>query len=69
MKNTDHWRTILKSVFFFDTTVKEVDEGKSKFLHYHFEFADSDTLESRLNIDKQCSSMNKIHIEEQASVN
>jgi hypothetical protein len=49
--------------------VKEVDEGESKILDYHFEFADSDALESSLNIDKQCSSMNKIHIEEQASAN
>jgi hypothetical protein len=45
----------LKINFLFDTTVKEVDEDKTKFLDYYFEFADSDTLESRVNIDKQCS--------------
>ena len=46
-----------------------MDEGKSKFLDYHFEFADGDTLDSRVNIDKQFLGMIKIHFEEQASVN
>ena len=59
----------LKINFVYDTTVKEVDEGKSKFLDYHFEFADGDTLESRVNIDKQFLGLIKIHFEEQASVN
>ncbi|KAM0824627.1 hypothetical protein ACQ4PT_070076 [Festuca glaucescens] len=45
----------LRINFLFDTTVKEVDKDKTKFLDYYFEFADSDTLESRVNIDKQCS--------------
>ena len=59
----------LKISFVYDTTMKEVDEGKSKFLDYHFEFADGDTLDSRVNIDKQCSGMIIIHIEEQALAN
>ena len=42
----------LKISFLYDTVVKEVDEGKSKFLDYHFEFADGDTLDSRVIIDK-----------------
>ena len=49
--------------------MKEVDGEKSKFLDYHFEFADGDTLESRVNIDKQFLGLIKIHFEEQASVN
>ena len=47
----------LKINFISDTTVKEVDEDKTKYLDYYFEFADSDILESRVNIDKQCSGM------------
>ena len=47
----------LKINFLFDTMVKEVDEDKTKFINYYFEFADSDTLESRVNVDKQCSGM------------
>ena len=40
----------LKISFVYDTAVKEVDEGKSKFFNYHFKFVDGDTLDSRVNI-------------------
>ncbi|CAN6211332.1 unnamed protein product [Urochloa humidicola] len=49
-------KNTLKIVFLYNTNIKKVEDDTDRFQHDHyFEFASTDTLLARKNIDKQCS--------------
>ena len=47
----------IKIIFAYNTKVKEVKGSSNKFPDYYFEFAARETLQERLEKDRQCSGM------------